>query len=158
MEPTTAILYFAYGSNLNPDRIDRRIPGARPLGRAVLRGWRLAERLYADIEKARGGRVEGVVYALTPTELRRLDAYEGCPTVYRSATVTVEAELCGASAVKVPAITYMMTEATRRFRAGKKYPEPYRIVCAVGAEHWGIGGEPFGPLPPKSDPTGTVFF
>ena len=68
-------LYFAYGSNLNPERMRRRIPDARPVGRATLRGWRLVERLYADIEKARGGRVEGVLYLVTPTELRRLDAF-----------------------------------------------------------------------------------
>lgn len=73
-------LYFAYGSNLNPERIRQRIPDARPVGRATLKGWRLVERLYADIEKSRGSRVEGVLYLVTTTELHRLDAYEGYPT------------------------------------------------------------------------------
>ena len=53
--------YFAYGSNMNPDRIRERIPNARVVGRATIRGWRLVERLYADIERAKGGRVEGVL-------------------------------------------------------------------------------------------------
>ena len=44
---------------MNPERIRQRIPEARPVGRATLRGWRLVERLYADVEKARGGRAEG---------------------------------------------------------------------------------------------------
>ena len=51
-------LYFAYGSNMNPERIRQRIPDARPVGRATLKGWRLVERLYADIERHPLGRVE----------------------------------------------------------------------------------------------------
>ena len=44
--------YFAYGSNMNPDRIRERIPQARLVGKATIKGWRLVERLYADIERA----------------------------------------------------------------------------------------------------------
>ena len=33
MNPDT-YLYFAYGSNMNPERIRQRIPEARPVGRA----------------------------------------------------------------------------------------------------------------------------
>ena len=40
----------------------RRISEARAVGRATLRGWKLVERLYADIERSRGSRVEGVLY------------------------------------------------------------------------------------------------
>ena len=50
-------LYFAYGSNMNPEQIRRRIPEARAVGRATLRGWKVVERLYADIERSRGSRV-----------------------------------------------------------------------------------------------------
>ena len=42
MNPDT-YLYFAYGSNMNPERIRQRIPEARPVGRATLRGWRIVE-------------------------------------------------------------------------------------------------------------------
>lgn len=44
------ILYFAYGSNMEPVRMAWRCPGAYPLGRAVLRNYKLTERLYADID------------------------------------------------------------------------------------------------------------
>ena len=91
MNPDT-YLYFAYGSNMNPERIRQRIPEARPVGRATLRGWRIVERLYADIEKARGGRVEGVLYLVTRTELHRLDLCEGYPTVYNCVKVIVHAD------------------------------------------------------------------
>ena len=67
--------YFAYGSNMNPDRIRQRIPQARPVGTAFILGWRIKERLYADIERSKGGRVDGVLYLLTPSEIYTLDAY-----------------------------------------------------------------------------------
>ena len=103
-------LYFAYGSNMNPEQIRRRIPEARAVGRATLKGWRLVERLYADIERSRGSRVEGVLYLVTKTELHRLDLYEGYPSVYNCVKVIVHAELMGSRAIRyrVPAFTYAM--------------------------------------------------
>ena len=44
-------LYFAYGSNLNIAQMRKRCPGAKPFSPAVLHGWKLVERLYADIEE-----------------------------------------------------------------------------------------------------------
>ena len=46
-------LYFAYGSNMNGARMRSRVPTARHVGTATLFGWRLAERLYTDIERRR---------------------------------------------------------------------------------------------------------
>ena len=74
--------YFAYGSNMNPVRIRQRIPQARLVGKATIKGWRLVERLYADIERAKGRTVEGVLYLVSQTELYRLDSYEGYPHIY----------------------------------------------------------------------------
>ena len=42
------VLYFAYGSNMNPARMAKRCPGAITLGRAKLPHYRLAERLYTE--------------------------------------------------------------------------------------------------------------
>ena len=81
METNTS-LYFAYGSNMNVEQMRRRIPDARVVGRAVLKGWRVVERLYADIEKSGGGRVYGVLYLLSAKEMRRLDTFEGYPRTY----------------------------------------------------------------------------
>lgn len=133
-------LYFAYGSNMNPEQIRRRIPEARAVGRATLKGWRLVERLYADIERSRGSRVEGVLYLVTQTELNRLDLYEGYPRVYNCVKVTVHAELMGnrMTRYRVPAFTYAMTPETRKRRDGVPYPDDYRITCATGARYWGL--------------------
>ena len=145
-------LYFAYGSNLNPEQIRRRIPEARAVGRATLRGWKLVERLYADIERSRGSRVEGVLYLVTKTELHRLDLYEGYPSIYNCFKVIVHAELMGSRAIRyrVPAFTYAMTPETRKRRDGKPYPDDYRIVCATGARYWGLPNA-FGALKPEKE-------
>ena len=142
-------LYFAYGSNMNPERIRYRIPEARGLGRAVLKGYKLTERLYADIDRARGGRVEGVLYCISETVLRRLDFHEGYPKTYERVAVMVEAYLMGMDRpVRVPVITYEMTAETKKVREGKKFPDDYRIICAVGARHWGLKRNAFGSIPP----------
>ena len=137
------IFYFAYGSNMNPERIRQRIPFARVIGKAEIHGWKLTERLYADIDRERGGRVEGVLYLVSPSELRQLDAYEGYPRVYDS--FMVNAYLDGSH--KVRAVTYAMTANTKKERDGKPYPEDYRILCAVGARYWCVKNS-FGILKP----------
>ena len=165
------LFYFAYGSNMNPDRIRQRIPFARTIGKAEIRGWKIAERLYADIDREKGGRVEGVLYCLSPGELRQLDAYEGYPSVYDSFMVNAyldEAHKvrcaakttrysaafwrggCAATAkppARARAVTYAMTPKTKKEREGKAYPEDYRIICAVGARWWGVKNS-FGILKP----------
>lgn len=141
--------YFAYGSNMNPDRIRERIPQARVAGTAFILGWRLKERLYADIERSRGGRVCGVLYLLTQTEILHLDAYEGYPRTYGC----VELDAMIDPEHKVSAFTYVLTVEARREREGKKYPESYRLICSAGAQWHGIRDE-FGRL---TDPPFTNF-
>ena len=129
--------YFAYGSNMNPDRIRERIPGARLVGKAIIKGWKLAERLYADIERSRGARVEGVLYLVNETERFRLDSYEGYPHIY--GYIHVDAWLDAEH--KVSAFTYAMTEATKKEREGKEYPRSYRLICSAGAHWHGVKNE-----------------
>ncbi len=123
--------YFAYGSNMNPDRIRERIPQARVAATAHITGWRLKERLYADIERSRGGRVDGVLYLVTQSEMFRLDAYEGYPRTYGC----IELDAIIDPKHKVRAFTYVMTETARAAREGRKYPKDYRLICSAGA-HW----------------------
>ena len=63
------VLYFAYGSNMNPARMAKRCPGAITLGRAKLPHYRLAERLYADIEFEEESELHGVLYCITENHL-----------------------------------------------------------------------------------------
>ena len=122
------ILYFAYGSNMNPIRMAQRCPGAITLGVGVLRNYRLAERLYADIDFQEGAEVHGVLYLISEQNLRSLDAREGYPKVYRRMWLDVEFE--GETYL---AVTYEMTIMTKIARRGRKYPEEYRKLCSGGA-------------------------
>jgi gamma-glutamylcyclotransferase len=72
-------LYFAYGSNLSFAQMAQRCPGARPVGRALLKGWRylIYARGYANIVSDAAGEVRGGVWEVTEEHLRALDKYEG---------------------------------------------------------------------------------
>ena len=124
----TPILYFAYGSNLNPKRIHHRCPTAATFRAAKLRNYRLVERLYADIDYEENAVVYGVLYCICERELDVLDTYEGCPRIYRR--IWIEAECNGESFV---AATYEMTPETKILRAGQPFPEDYRKICSTGA-------------------------
>lgn len=78
------IYYFAFGSNMHRRRLVERIPDAAPVGRGRLDGWRFAcnkkghdGSAKANILRATGEAVWGVVYRLPRTQLCRLDAFEG---------------------------------------------------------------------------------
>lgn len=123
------ILYFAYGSNMELVRMAWRCPGAYPLGRAVLRNYKLTERLYADIDFLEGGSVSGFLYLITECHLKSLDAYEGYPKVYRRMWLDVEFKR-----ETYQAVTYEMTAETKLARNGLSYPEEYRKICSAGAK------------------------
>ena len=76
------ILYIAYGSNLNLAQMAGRCPTAEVVGKAVLRGWRLAFRGVATIERRIGYTVPVLVWKLQPEDEQSLDPYEGWPNLY----------------------------------------------------------------------------
>ena len=121
-------LYFAYGSNMHPMRMSKRCPGAIDLGGAILRNYRIVERLYADIDFEEEAELQGVLYVITEEHLRRLDRFEGYPSVYRRIWVDVEFE-----GVVYQAVTYEMAWQTKIARDHLKYPEEYRQLCSTGA-------------------------
>ena len=82
--------YFAYGSNLLPERLFQRCPTAVPYAPAILPNYRLTERLYADVDYAPGEQVHGFVYLLRAHDVARLDRYEGYPQIYRRYTVRAD--------------------------------------------------------------------
>ena len=127
------ILYLAYGSNMLPERMMRRCPGATALGVAILRNYRLAERLYADIDFQEGAEVHGVLFLISEQNLRSLDAREGYPKVYRRMWLPVEF-----NSETYLAVTYEMTAATKAARHGKRYPEEYRKICSEGARFYHV--------------------
>ena len=129
----TPILYFAYGSNLNPKRIRHRCPTAVTFRAAKLRHYKIVERLYADIDFKLNAVVSGVLYFISERDLFVLDTYEGCPRIYRRIWVEVECE-----DETFLAATYQMTPETKVLRTGQPYPEDYRRICSNGANYHNI--------------------
>lgn len=70
----------------------RRCPGAVPLGRATLDGWRFLVSAdgYASIAREPASKVHGALWRVGEDELRRLDAFEAVHMgVYRRETMRV---------------------------------------------------------------------
>ena len=128
------MLYFAYGSNLNIEQMKTRCPGAVGISPAVLEGWKLAERIYADIEKAPGECVNGALYELFENDLAALDRFEGYPQCYDREEFMVTDN----SGTFRKAWVYRMTEECGKRRDHGKYSDRYRKICSDGAEYWGI--------------------
>ena len=80
---TGRALYFAYGANVHPGWLRRRVPGAELVGPASLHGYRLAFRKRGRDGAARsdacpsadpGAALPGALYALPSGQLERLGA------------------------------------------------------------------------------------
>jgi hypothetical protein len=94
----SALYYFAYGSNLHPWRLRLRTPGARSVGRAHLRGYRLCFHKLGQDRTAkcdawhtgrRDDLVQGAVYRLPRRDRIALDRAEDLGRGYRRARLQV---------------------------------------------------------------------
>lgn len=91
------VLYFAYGSNLDDAQMRARCANARVVARAVLPNHVLAFGGFshrwggavASVVRAKGARVEGLLYRLDNVDLRALDRFEGHPFAYERVTKMV---------------------------------------------------------------------
>jgi hypothetical protein len=111
------MIYFAYGSNLDPAQWSERCPASPLLGVARLDDHRLhfprrspvRQCAVASIEPARGAVVWGALYRMSMEDFAALDAREGHSpdrpreSRYLRATVTV----AGMDAAVVEAVTYV---------------------------------------------------
>ena len=85
-------IYLAYGSNMSLQQMYHRCPDAEPVGKGIIKGWRLMFKgsqsgNYATIEKEEGCTVPVVVWAISEKDEERLDRYEGWPHFYVKETV-----------------------------------------------------------------------
>jgi gamma-glutamylcyclotransferase len=79
------MLYFSYGTNMDPVGMRERAPGAKPLGAARLGGWRLTFTADAPdtgygvphVEPDENDEVWGVLWDVTEDDMKSLDEYEG---------------------------------------------------------------------------------
>ena len=140
------MLYFAYGSDLDPEEMKVCCPGHAVVGLAVLHDHRLAFPLYsnhwqggvAGLVHAHGERVWGVLFELSDTDLQALDEHDGWKgpgnqhNLYEREPVTVELvrPLDGSAPRRVRAATYSP-------RVSNPSPPSRRYLVALlrGAEH-----------------------
>ena len=101
----SGVLYFAYGANVHPGWLRRRIPGAALVGAAALPGHRLAFRKRGRDGAARsdacpsdaaGASLPGALYRVLPEDLQRLGA---AGAGYRAEHVQVDSAGGAVSAV-----------------------------------------------------------
>ena len=85
------IYYFAYGSNMNPERMKERGADYTHIESYTLRGYRLTFNKVSSREQGRGCAnivpdenwvVEGIIYKISVEGLYNLDSIEGYPVEY----------------------------------------------------------------------------
>lgn len=130
--------YFAYGSNLNREQMQKRCPGSAPVEPYILEGWKLIFRRVADIVPAPGERVYGALYTITPADELALDRYErfqaNAPDQGWYTKVHLDLPVRGAPAT---VMFYVMN-------GGEIEPPPgnYFQVISTGFADWGLPPEP----------------
>ena len=121
--PST-VYYFAYGSNMSRKRMQKRGLIWEKITKATLKNWSLKfnkiafdySEGFANIEKAKGRKVEGVLYKLEEKEQAHiLDKYESTPDHYRRIEVYVRTE----KGQSIKAFTYI---ANKRMIEKGLYP------------------------------------
>lgn len=92
--PPRTYRYAAYGSNLHPLRLQRRVPSARPLGIATLGAWQMRFHKKSDVDGSGKCSIfpgsEGVnfaIYEIDVGEKPILDAIEGLGSGYDEMTL-----------------------------------------------------------------------
>ena len=78
-ELSNGISYFAYGSNLSLEQMNKRCPEYVKIGKGVLKNhkWIINSRGYANVIESPSDYVEGVVYRITKQGEIMLDKKEG---------------------------------------------------------------------------------
>lgn len=90
-------LYVAYGSNLNIGQMAHRCPTAKLYGIGVIKDYELQFKgrpngAYATISPKIGSEVPVAVWDIKRSDEMRLDMYEGYPSHYFKADITVQLE------------------------------------------------------------------
>ena len=78
--------YFAYGSNLHHEQMQKRCPKCLYIKKIILNNFQLTFRNkggWADIEKRINKKVYGGLYIISKYAESRLDKYEDYPIVYK---------------------------------------------------------------------------
>ena len=118
--------YLAYGSNLNKQQMEKRCPGAVPVGTMILKGYELVFKGPLTIEKKRGGRVPLGLWEVNDEHEKALDRYEGYPYCYYKTEVTISGKKKG--------FVYIMNNRG----TSRPCSHGYYDICAEGYRDFGF--------------------
>lgn len=85
------IYYFAFGSNINTERLKERSVNFVDIKSGFIKGYKLAfdkkalgkqGQTYANIQKSENSIVEGILYEVSEQCIKNLDKFEGVPNHY----------------------------------------------------------------------------
>jgi cation transport regulator ChaC len=117
--------YFAYGSNMNPERMRKRMGYLPPSRKAVLQDYNLTFNKISSKNPSEGvaniipladSQVEGILYEVTDQDIAKLDAYEGVPTNYIRHIVKVD---CKGELIN--ALTYIAVKVKDGLKPSRDY-------------------------------------
>lgn len=92
------VLYFAYGSNMDKERMKKRVNNFKIIGNGILKKHKLVFNKpaksgngvgFANVEKDEKSFVEGIVYETDNNGIEKLDYYEGVPEHYHRKTIFI---------------------------------------------------------------------
>lgn len=135
--------YLAYGSNLNVRQMMLRCPDARPIGTAVIPGYRLMFKgsqsgSYLTIEDAPGMEVPVGVWEVSERDELALDRYEGYPHFYYKKEISLPIEGLRSGKVRAcDAFVYIMHEERPLGVPSLGYLQ----TCLAGYKHFGFDPE-----------------
>ena len=121
--------YFAYGSNMNPARVEARIGTTRRALPGVLhdhalrfdKASRVAGIAHANVAPTPGERVEGALFELAaPEQIHRMDPFEGYPHEYerhRLPVITAEGAIEAWVYIAAPGTTAEALRPAREYLA-----------------------------------------
>lgn len=135
-------IYIAYGSNMSLEQMHGRCPEAEPVGKGVIKDYRLMFKgsktgSYATIEKGEGFIVPIVLWTVSEKDELLLDRYEGCPHFYYKQTLafeSIDVQEWPGRRRKGEGMVYIMDEKRKLGVPSEKYYE----VLAEGYRRFGF--------------------
>ena len=143
------MLYFAYGSNLDCEKMKKIVPSSIFYGKAKLENYRLdftRESInwgcgVADIVKDENKDVWGVIYQFDEKDLGRLDKCEGYnPNRVKNAYRRIEKMVYLEGKKDQPMTMYTYEVIDKEFEKHKPNKE-YKNLIVTGAKYWNLPKE-----------------
>ena len=132
--------YIAYGSNLNVRQMRMRCPGARIIGTAEIKDYRLLFKgsmtgSYLTIEPEEGATVPVAVWSVTEEDELALDRYEGCPSFYYKKELTLPIKGIRTGKVRERKVFVYIMHEERPFGIPTTF---YMRTCVDGYRYFGF--------------------